>query len=130
MILDLPHLTEEIRCRSFCEICGKTRRFIEVSFDCCHALTRGAGHVDARFNLVAGHRLCHSRIDSEPGGSEKLLTIACRREGCKVEDAREAIFAIRRLPKRASPERIEAELRRLRPAVRRLVTEALAEIPK
>lgn len=108
------------RQRSLCEICGLPAF---GPLDACHAAGKGAGRIDASWNVFGAHRRCHSisHNDREFDG----LKFAALREGVSRQAIQEAVFLIRRLPKACRREQVERELLTETHTVRRLVRRAL-----
>lgn len=98
MILKDPDLLAEFRAATACEYC---ERPTPHGCDPAHILSRGAGRVDIRGNLVSLCRWCHdsSHYGNAPYTSE-LLAIAAKREGTTVEWIRLEVYRIRREPKK------------------------------
>jgi len=91
-----------------------------------HLFTRGAGRIDAPWNLVS---LCAFHHRSHHDGNEPLkadlLAIVAQREKMLQEDVELAVWCVRRLPRDARPEQVERELRGLKPLAAKLVRQAL-----
>lgn len=88
---------QQARERERCEWCKKSTR---SGADPAHIFGRGAGRVDAAWNLASLCRACHSR--SHAGGSPtriELLAITAKRERVTVEWIENEVYRIRRLPK-------------------------------
>ncbi len=82
-----------------CEVCGHSR-----PNDPHHVRTKGAGQIDAPWNLVALCRLHHSshHYGGQPT-TETCLSIICKRMGVTYDQINEELYRIRNLDKAADP---------------------------
>lgn len=77
--------------------------------DPAHILSRGAGRVDIRANILSLCRKCHS--SSHDGGrptQDDMLQRAAEREKCLPSDIQESVWYIRRLDKHADSAYVQA----------------------
>lgn len=114
-----PNILKQFGGPGRCEACGLRCRKRAA----CHIYSKGAGRVDARFNLVSlGFDAvldCPCHCENHAGGPcsrEVLLKIAAKREGTTPAAITEAVHYIRALDKNGAPIRpmkISAEGMRL-----------------
>lgn len=76
-----------------CELCGRQTAEREPH----HVHTKGAGQVDAPWNLIALDRWCHSIIGSRPIRREVLLAYVAHREGRTVASIEDEYYATLRM---------------------------------
>lgn len=100
--------------------------------DPCHVYSRGAGQVDADFNLASLCRECHSGSHANISPSrEELENCAAAREGIAAHDIKPCVDFIRRLDKYASPVLIKALVEEdLTPSQQKMVVKALRDAGK
>lgn len=133
MTIDDPRLLSEFRTPGKCEWCGKWCRVREPA----HLWAKGMGggaRLDIRINLIAlGSTLafeCTCHTDHHAGHRpirEDLLAVVANREKTRQDTIEEAIWSLRRLPNRAPQRLIDAELRSLPEAARKLVVQVLKQ---
>lgn len=71
----------------------------------CHVYSKGAGRVDAAFNLVGLCAFCHLKQHAGHMPTQAhLAELVAKRERCKPEDIKHAVDILRRLPKNTGPE--------------------------
>jgi hypothetical protein len=124
-MLRRPDILARFRGAGCCHVCGRYCSFR----DACHVFGKGAGRVDAMFNLYsAGSHVqfactCHRQHHNEGAVKwlPKLLEIVARREKTVPEAIEPAVYFFRWLPKRATQEAIEWRLEQLSAESRRLV---------
>ena len=86
-------LLRRVRLSGICAWCKK--RFQEI--DPCHIMTRGAGRVDIKENIVPLCRIDHSAQGSSQGPSiEWMLEWSAKKHKTTPEAIREKVWAIRR----------------------------------
>lgn len=86
-------LLNEFRAARRCELC---RRGTPSGCDPCHLMSRGAGRVDLRCNIVAACRACHQLSHTNPAVLAQMFEIAARRERMTVEQIRDVVHRVRR----------------------------------
>lgn len=75
-----------------CELCNAwvARR------DPHHLMTRGAGRVDHRWNLIALDRACHTMVEAMVSVKARAWQTVCRREGVTKEQIEQLVHDRRR----------------------------------
>lgn len=138
MIIKNKKLIASCRTAGRCAACSCYCKKREAA----HLFGKGAGGSDLKCNLVCLGSTrerccqCHSTVHAansdnglRPNNSD-LWQIVAKREGCTVEELREAILFIFRLDKAASPYKIVELMMALSPAAKRIVTRELSEAGK
>lgn len=102
-IVNVPLLLDFAAARE-CECCKRK----VPQCDPNHVFTKGAGRIDARWNLISLWHECHVRFHD--GNVKRLifLQIVAKREGVGVQDIVDAVALARRLPKDATVETVQA----------------------
>ena len=85
-------LLAEFRQPGLCELCGKP---CPEGRDPAHLLSRGAGRVDIRKNLISAERSCHALMHNDPSALAKAFEIVAAREGCTVQEIIDMVHRIR-----------------------------------
>lgn len=100
MILRDEKLLAEFRRAPRCEYC---QQWTPHGCDPAHLMSRGAGRVDIRSNLMSLCRKCHSAAHYGSIKLAELFRIVCRREKTTVARIKAKVWRIRRLPKGSKP---------------------------
>lgn len=125
-MLRRPDILQRFRGPGWCQVCGKYCQFR----DACHVFGKGAGRVDAPWNLYsAGSYVqfnCTCHRDQHHEGREKweprLLEIVAKREKTVPEAIFPAVAFFRRLPKRPTQDWLDYHLEQLGAESLKLVT--------
>lgn len=93
MIVD-ERLLKQIRSQCRCALCGK-RKLLQAA----HVMSRGAGRVDIRGNLLALCADCHRMEHDGNITKDELLDLSARMDGVDPEIVRDTVNLFRRIPK-------------------------------
>ena len=95
----------------YCDVCGCYTCRLQP-----HHIVRknmgGHGNIDVRVNILGVDVECHDRIHLGKISKERQLELVAQREGVSVDAIKEALRAIRALPKNSPPEVWQALLPR------------------
>lgn len=97
-----------------------------------HVFSKGAGQIDAHFNIAAlcdvfsGGLDCHHRVHTGEIDDDSILAMVATREHCHQDDIKQLVYLIRRLPKETTREQLLAAVdRECRPTARALAKRTL-----